>query len=77
MNKKIQSLLDGGFISIEDVLEYAQSYMDACDQLDDERLMMTEWECSEGTLHPGDQHDCDCSNYEPDVDSAGFTKNDR
>jgi len=37
MNQKIQSLLDGGFISIKDILEYAQDVMDACDQLDDEQ----------------------------------------
>jgi hypothetical protein len=38
VNKKIQSLLDGGFITIEDILEYAQQYMDAVDKYDDEQL---------------------------------------
>jgi hypothetical protein len=38
MNQKIQCLIDGGFISINDVLEHAQDYMDACDQLDDEQI---------------------------------------
>jgi hypothetical protein len=38
MNTKIQSLIDGGFISIEDVMEYAQKYMDGVDQYDDEQI---------------------------------------
>lgn len=38
MNQKIQSLLDGGFISISDVLEYAQQYMDGVDKYDDEQI---------------------------------------
>lgn len=38
MNQKIQCLIDGGFISIQDVLEYAQMYMDAMDQYDDEQI---------------------------------------
>jgi len=67
MNQKIQSLLDGGFISISDVLEYAQDYMDACDQLDDEQLSkFSDWECGAGTLHPASMQECDCFKYEPE-----------
>jgi len=38
MNQKVQQLLDNGQLTIADILEYAQNYMDACDQLDDEQL---------------------------------------
>lgn len=38
MNQKIQCLIDGGFISIQDVLEYAQMYTDAMDIYDDEQI---------------------------------------
>lgn len=38
MNQKIKCLIDGGFISIADVLEYAQHYMDGVDLYDDEQL---------------------------------------
>ena len=67
MNQKIQSLLDGGFISISDVLEYAQAHMDGVDQYDDEQLSkFSDWECGAGTLHPASMQECDCFKYEPE-----------
>ena len=38
MNQKIQCLIDGGFITIEDIREYTQQYMDGVDQYDDEQI---------------------------------------
>lgn len=89
MNQKIKCLIDGGFISIEDVMEYAQQYMDAVDAQDDERLMMmSDWECGEGTLHSYNE-ECNCEEYrmqflddlyknaEPEYDGAGYTEEDR
>jgi hypothetical protein len=32
MNQKIECLINGGFVSTNDVLEYAQQYMDGVDQ---------------------------------------------
>ena len=63
-NKKtVGEVISEGILTIEEILEYAQRYMDAMDAFDDEQL--GEWECSEGTLHPASQHSCDCSKYEP------------
>ncbi len=38
MNQKVQLLLDNGLLTIEDLLEYAQQYMDGIDQYDDEQI---------------------------------------
>jgi len=38
MNTKIKCLIDGGFITIEDIREYTQQYMDGVDQYDDEQI---------------------------------------
>lgn len=38
MNQKIKCLIDGGFITIEDIREYTQQYMDGVDQYDDEQI---------------------------------------
>jgi hypothetical protein len=77
MNQKIQSLLDGGFISINDVLEYAQDYMDACNQLDDEcfkyepEYQMTQEEMDYERMQALE------SMYEaPEYDGAGYTQRD-
>jgi hypothetical protein len=70
MNQKIQQLINDGVITSMDVLEYAQQFMDAVDAQDDERLMMySDWECSEGTLHPASMQECDCAKYEPEWES--------
>lgn len=43
MNQKIQSLIDGGFISISDIMEYVQQYNELIDQqLRDEYMQMME-----------------------------------
>ena len=51
MNQKVQQLLDNGQLTIADILEYAQNYMDACDQLDDEQIdkhtYNLEWESND------------------------------
>jgi hypothetical protein len=64
---KISELLKEGVITIEEVLEYAQQHMDAVDAYDDEQLQNSEWECSEGTLHPGTQDSCDCHMFNQDA----------
>jgi hypothetical protein len=38
MNQKVQQLLDNGQLTIADILEYAQKYMDAVDKYDDEQI---------------------------------------
>ena len=38
MNQKIECLINGGFVSLEDVLEYAQQYMNGVDQYDDAQI---------------------------------------
>jgi hypothetical protein len=45
-NKKtVGEVISEGILTIEEILEYAQRYMDAMDAFDDEQL--GEWECSE------------------------------
>jgi len=86
MNQKIQCLIDGGFITIEDIREYTQQYMDGVDQYDDEQIdkyyaeqygdnnipdvNCGEWECGAGTLHPSTMQECDCFKYENDEQYA-------
>ena len=47
----VEKLIEQGKITIEQVLEYAQNYMDACDQLDDEQIdkhtYNLEWESND------------------------------
>jgi hypothetical protein len=47
----VQQLLDNGQLTIEELMEYAQNYMDACDQLDDEQIdkhtYNLEWESND------------------------------
>jgi len=47
----VEKLIEQGKITIEQVLEYAQNYMDACDQLDDEQIdkhtYNPEWESND------------------------------
>ena len=38
MNQKIKSLIEGGFVTLADVLEYAQDHMTAVDNYDDEQI---------------------------------------
>jgi hypothetical protein len=38
MNQKIKSLIEGGFVTLADVLEYAQGHMTAVDNYDDEQI---------------------------------------
>lgn len=38
MNQKVQQLIDDGQLTIEDLLEYAQQYMNGVDQYDDEQI---------------------------------------
>lgn len=74
MNQKIDSLIKGGFISLEDVLEYSQQYMDAVDRQDDERL---DYEMSEEEKEYERMRMLDDMYGEPTYDSAGFTEIDR
>lgn len=85
MNKKIQSLLDGGFISIEDVLEYAQAHMDGVDQYDDEQIDKYEpdfnfdYEMSEEEKEYERMRMLDDmygDDEGPEYDGAGFTERD-
>lgn len=74
--EKIRQLLTDGVITVEEVLEYAETYQRAMDAFDDAQIdkyyqeehdnnapeYYGDWECSEGTLHSHDQ-ECDCPNY--------------
>jgi hypothetical protein len=84
--EKIKKLLVDGVVTIEEVLEYAETYQKAMDAFDDAQIdkyyqeqygdnnipeYYGDWECSEGTLHSHDE-DCDCPNYKEEIYSQEY-----
>jgi hypothetical protein len=66
----VQQLIDDRVITINDVLEYTYAHMNANAELISNIAMgLSDWECSEGTLHPASMDECDCAKYDPEWES--------
>jgi hypothetical protein len=66
----VQQLINDDVITLNDVLDYAQIHIDANEKLfANISSEFSDWECSEGTLHPASMSECDCAKYEPEWES--------
>lgn len=67
----VQKLIEQNVITLDQVLEFAQQYMDAMNAFDDERLQQSSWECSEGTLHNYDDV-CECEAHRDEFEKEMY-----
>jgi hypothetical protein len=76
MSDKIKQLLMENVITIEEVLAFSRQYTDAKDTFDERQLMMSDWECMEGTLHSYDDV-CNCTELRIDCENDLFGEIDK